>query len=72
MLNFAHHYEFEDSGLKVKDLEKLMKEKKVMYAHNLDKRKNKWSAGASLEKIENVKLPDYINENLNKFHKWLD
>ena len=43
-----------------------------MYAHNLDKRKNKWSAGASLEKIENVKLPDYINENLNKFHKWLD
>ena len=72
MLNFAHHYEFENSGLKVKDLEKLIKEKKIMYAHNLDKRKNKWSGGASLEKIENLKLPDYINENLNKFHKWLD
>ena len=72
MLNFAHHYEFEDSGLKVKDLEKLMKEKKVMYAHNLDKRKNKWFGGASLEKIENLKLPVYINENLKKFHKWLD
>ena len=72
MLNFAHHYEFEDSGLKVKDLEKLMKEKKVMYSHNLDKRKNKWSGGANLEKIENFKLPDYIKENLKKFDKWLD
>ena len=72
MLNFAHHYEFEDSGLKVKDLEKLMKEKKVMYAHNLDKRENKWSGGANLEKIENFQLPDYIKKNLNKFHKWLD
>ncbi len=72
MLNFAHHYEFEDSGLKLKDLEKLMKEKKVMYAHNVDKRENKWSGGANLEKIENFQLPDYIKENLNKFHKWLD
>ena len=72
MLNFAHHYEFEDSGLKLKDLEKLMKEKKVMYAHNLDKRENKWSGGANLEKIENFQLPDYIKKNLNKFHKWLD
>ena len=72
MLNFAHHYEFEDSGLKLKDLEKLMKEKKVMYAHNVDKRENKWSGGANLEKIENFQLTDYIKENLNKFHKWLD
>ena len=72
MLNFAHHYEFEDSGLKVKDLEKLIKEKKIMYAHNLDKRENKWSGGANLEKIENFQLPDYIKKNLNKFHKWLD
>jgi len=72
MLNFAHHYEFEDSGLKVKDLEKLIKEKKIMYAHNLDKRENKWSGGANLEKIENFQLPDYIKENLNKFHKWMD
>ena len=49
-----------------------MKEKKVMYSHNLDKRKNKWSGGANLEKIENFKLPDYIKENLKKFDKWLD
>ena len=51
MLNFAHHYEFEDSGLKVKDLEKLMKEKKIMYAHNLIKEKTNGLLEQVLKKL---------------------
>ncbi len=72
MLNFAHHYEYEESGLKLNDLKELMEEKKVMYSHNVDKRGNKWSGGANLEKIESLHLPDYIKDNVNKFNKWLD
>ena len=49
-----------------------MNDKRIMYNHSLDKRENKWSGGANLEKIENFQLPDYIKKNLNKFHKWLD
>ena len=29
LLNFAHHYEFEESGLKIDDLKKLISEKKL-------------------------------------------
>ena len=40
-----------------------------MYDHNVDR--YKWS-GNQLKKIKNDELPDYINNNLNKFKDWLD
>ena len=36
LLNFAHHFEYEESGLKINDLKKLINEKRVMYDHNVD------------------------------------
>ena len=72
MLNFAHHYEFEQSGLKLNDLKNLMKNKIIMYKHNVDQKEDKWSGGSKLEKIDVSILPDYIKSNLNKFNDWLD
>ena len=72
MLNFAHHYEFEQSGINLDDLRKLMKNKVVMYKHNVDQKEDKWSGGSKLEKIDVSILPDYIKSNLNKFNEWLD
>ena len=72
LLNFAHHYEFEESGLKVHDLKKLIAEKRVMYDHNVDQRGYKWSGKSMLKKIENRLLPNYISSNLEKFKNWLD
>ena len=72
MLNFAHHYEFEQSGINLDDLKKLMKNKVIMYKHNADQKEDKWSGGSKLEKIDISILPDYIKLNLNKFNEWLD
>ena len=73
LLNFAHHYEFEESGLKIEDLRKLILEKRVMYDHNADQKdNNKWSGDNKLEKISNLELPEYINLNINKYKDWLD
>ena len=72
MLNFAHHYEFEQSGINLDDLRKLMKNKVIMYKHNVDQKEDKWSGGSKLEKIDISILPDYIKSNLNKFNEWLD
>jgi beta-1,4-mannosyl-glycoprotein beta-1,4-N-acetylglucosaminyltransferase len=73
LLNFAHHYEFEQSGLKLKDLKKLILEKRIMYDHNLNKENtNKWSGITSLKKISNLELPEYISSNNHKYKKWLD
>tara|TARA_B100001248_G_scaffold253200_1_gene230153 strand:+ start:157 stop:1026 length:870 start_codon:yes stop_codon:yes gene_type:complete len=72
LLNFAHHYEFEQSGLKLNDIRKLIKEKRVMYDHNIDQRGYKWSGKAILKNIDIKLLPSYITENVEKFKEWLD
>ena len=72
LLNFAHHYEFEESGLKIDDLKKLIDEKRVMYDHNIDQKNYKWSGKSLLKKIENKFLPSYITSNKDRFKNWLD
>ena len=72
LLNFAHHYEFEQSGLKIGDLKKLISEKRVMYDHSVDQRGYKWSGKSILRRISDDLLPSYIKNNSNKFKDWLD
>ena len=72
LLNFAHHYEYEESGLNIKNLRKLMSEKRVMYDHNVDQKGYKWSGQSILKKINNDKLPEYVSSNLGKFGEWID
>ena len=47
--NFLHHVDFEQSGLELEDLKKLMVEKKVMYNHTIDKKGHKWGEGERLQ-----------------------
>jgi beta-1,4-mannosyl-glycoprotein beta-1,4-N-acetylglucosaminyltransferase len=72
LLNFAHHYEFEESGLKINDIKKLIDEKRVMYDHNIDQKEYKWSGKSKLENIEKKYLPKYIQLNIDKYTNWLD
>ena len=72
LLNFAHHYEFEESGLKVDDLKKLISEKRVMYDHNVDQRGYKWSGKSILKTIDVKNLPSYVASNIIKYKEWLD
>ena len=72
LLNFAHHYEYEESGLKIGDLKKFISEKRVMYDHNVDQRGYKWSGKSILKKIDNKDLPKHIETNLKEYDEWLD
>jgi len=72
LLNFAHHYEFEESGLKIDDLRKLISEKRVMYDHNVDQKGYKWSGKSILKNVDVKLLPDYISSNVDKYADWLD
>ena len=72
LLNFAHHYEYEESGLKISDLKKLINEKRVMYDHNVDQKGYKWSGKSILRKIDEKLLPDYVSSNISKYSEWLD
>ena len=72
LLNFAHHYEFEESGLKLNDIKKLINEKRVMYDHTIDQKGFKWSGKSILESIDINLLPDHISSNVKKYSEWLD
>ena len=72
LLNFAHHYDFEKSGLKIDDIKKLIDEKRVMYDHNVDQRGYKWSGKSILKTIDKKYLPYYVSSNIIKYKEWLD
>ena len=72
MKNYLHHYEYENSGLKIEDISKLVEEKKALYDYSVDQRKEKWSSNLKLQKIGLEELPKYINDNKEKYINWLD
>ena len=72
LLNFAHHYEYEESGLKLDDIKKLILEKRVMYDHTVDQKGYKWSGKSILKRIDLEHLPKYISSNTQKYVDWLD
>ena len=72
LLGFLHHVDYENSGLKLKDLKNLMNDKRIMYNHSLDKRENKWGQGKKLKSIDINLLPNQIKNNIDKYKIWLD
>ena len=72
MKNFLHHLEYEESGLGIKDLKRIMAEKKVFYNHSADKSEKKWNVSLKLIKAHDEILPSYVKNNKEKFKEWID
>ena len=72
LLNYTHHDEFVKSKLKLEDLRKKIKEKKVIYDHSVDQSKYKWGSDTLLHTIELSNMPDYLRENYKKYVNWLE
>ena len=72
LLNYTHHYEFEQSGLTINDLRKKILEKKIIYDHSVDQREPKWESKKTLTKIELSEMPAYLRENYDKYTNWLE
>ena len=69
LLNYAHHYEFQVSGLKIDDIKKFISEKRIIYDYMVDQKEFKWS-GRKIKKLK-FKLPKYVSNNLDKYKEWL-
>jgi len=71
--SFLHNVDFKLSGLKLEDIEKMVREKKILYDHFSDQKKiKKWDSPITLEPINILNLPDYIINNKDKFKNWLE
>ena len=75
-INFGHHDEFKLSGLTIEDLQKKIENKEMFFNHFVDKEKFKerWNFDYKLKKIENEKLPKYLqsDEIHSELNQWFD
>ena len=73
MKNFAHHLEYEESGISIDELKKNIKNKKVFYNHFADKSdSNKLNYNAKLINLNMNKLPEYLQSNMDEYKDWID
>ena len=71
-MNYAHHYEFTESGLNINDIRKFISERRIVYDYIVDQKKFKWSGKSRLNKMDSSLLPDYVTNNFSKYSEWLD
>ena len=70
--SYLHHREFDQVSLSIKEINELVKKKQAIYDLRVDKRVNKVGNGLILENFEMKKLPNHINNNIDKYKNWLD
>ena len=70
--SYLHHTEYELNPVGVKNIKKMILEKKTIYNLKADSRSNKFDDGNILKKIDLDLLPNYILENKNKFKEWIE
>ena len=71
--SIRHHIEYDLNPLGVEKIEKMINERKLIYNYKSDQRTaNKFIDNEILNKLENIKLPEYIRNNENLFSEWLE
>ena len=70
--SYLHHREFDQVSLSIEEINELIKKKQAIYDLRVDKRVNKVGNGVILENFEMKKLPNHINDNIDKYKNWLD
>ena len=70
--SYLHHREFDVNPLTVDQIDKIINNKKAIYNLNVDKSVNKIGSGNDLENFDIKKLPEYIQNNKEKFKEWID
>ena len=70
--SYLHHTEYELNPVGVKNIKKMIEEKKTIYNLKVDSRSNKFDDGNILKKIDLDLLPNYVLENKNKFKEWIE
>tara|TARA_B100000029_G_scaffold403299_1_gene403052 strand:+ start:1717 stop:2607 length:891 start_codon:yes stop_codon:yes gene_type:complete len=69
--SYAHHAEFPESKLSIETFNKLIQDRKIMYDHAADSKKNKYNKEIYLDIFDHDLLPAYIKKKEEKFSKWL-
>ena len=58
--------------MSTKEIERIIENKQAIYDLKVDKRTNKIGNGSKLEKYPLVKLPKFLQNNINNYQEWID
>ena len=71
--NDEMHAEYKSRKVDSKEIERLLKEKKINYNHFMDSKDiNRNFSEFSLEKVDLKQLPKFLQENSEKYSEWFD
>ena len=70
--SYLHHREYDIEPVSVERIDQMIKEKKTVYDLKVDMRSSKFSKGQTLTKVNLNQLPNYIQNNIEKYKLWLD
>ena len=68
--SYLHHREYDLKPLGVDKIQSMIKNNIPVYNLNTDMRKSKFEANMPLKLSNNIKLPDYVKNNDDKFKEW--
>ena len=71
-LDAEHHDEYRASGKNVAKITELIKNRKIDHDHLADTKKSKYESEFNLNIFPIEKLPQYIQENKEKYNEWFD
>ena len=69
--SYLHHADFPEKLLNKDLFKELIREKKIMYDHNVDKSGNKFENKKELSEFEKELLPRHLRENFVKYKDWI-
>ena len=70
--SYLHHREFDVNPMSTGEINKIIKDKKAIYDLKVDKKINKIGNGNKLIKYPINKLPNYFQNNINKYKNWIE
>ena len=70
--SYAHHREYELNDLGIKKIQEKIKNKESIYNLKTDMKNLKFGEGQKLDISELKELPNYLQDNVDKYQKWLE
>ena len=72
LTSYLHHREYDLKPIGEDGIQKMINNKKPVYNLKVDSKKNKFDGGEELKITSIDELPNYIENNLDKYKNWLE
>ena len=70
--SYLHHREYDIDPISAEKINQMIKEKRTVYDLKVDMRSSKFNQGQNLTRVDLNQLPNYIQENPDKYRNWIE